>query len=182
MSEKYKIRNEVMPHFVTFTVVGWIDLFVRNEYKKIIIDSLRFCQIEKSLLLYSYCIMTNHLHLIVGSGGSNKLGDIIRDFRGYTSKKLIKAIKENPRESRKEWLMELFYREGQKRSSNKNFQVWKRNYHPKELYSNKIFYQKLNYIHENPVKAGFVFKPEEFVFSSASNYAGRGGLIDVIVE
>ncbi|TVR30366.1 MAG: transposase [Balneolaceae bacterium] len=182
MSEKYRVRNESLPHFVTFTVVRWIDLFTRNEYKEIVIESLKFCQKEKGLLIFSYCIMTNHLHLIVGTEGSNRLGNIIRGFRGFTSKKLIKAIKENPKESRKEWLLQLFFLEGQKRSSNKYFQVWKRNYHPKGLYDQNIFDQKRNYIHANPVKAGFVFKPEDFVFSSASNYAGRGGLIDVIVE
>jgi putative transposase len=182
MSENYKIRDGLIPHFVTFTVVGWIDLFTRNEYKEIVIDSLKFCQKEKGLLIYAYCFMTNHMHLIVSSNGKNKLGDLIRDFRGFTSKNLIKAVIEHPKESRKEWLLELFYREGQKRSSNKKYQVWKRNYHPKLLYNKELFDQKLNYIHENPVKAGFVYEAENFVFSSASNYAGRVGLIDVVVE
>lgn len=96
MSEKYKILDQKAPYFVTFTVVQWIDLFTRNEYRDILIESLKFCQENKGLVIYSYCIMTNHVHMIISSTQGLKLESIIRDFRGFTSKELRKEIESNP--------------------------------------------------------------------------------------
>lgn len=144
MSEKYKIFDQKTPYFVTFTIVQWIDLFTRNEYKDIIIKSLKFCQKEKGLVIYSYCIMTNHIHMIIGSKDDSKLENIIRDFRGFTSKELRKEVESNPLESRKNWMLKLFQYEGNKRKSNKGFQLWKRNYHPIEIASRKFLRRKWN--------------------------------------
>lgn len=182
MSEKYKIFDQRTAYFITFTVVQWIDLFTRNEYKNIIIESLRFCQEKKGLVIYSYHIMTNHIHMVISSNGDSRIEDIIRDFRGFTSKELRKKIESNPLESRKKWMLSLFLHEGEKRSSNKGFQLWKRNYHPIEISSHKFFEEKVKYIHQNPVKAGFVYEPHEYIYSSAVNYAGRKALIDVVID
>lgn len=182
MSEKYKIFDDELPYFVTFTIVKWIDLFTRNEYRNVILDSLKYCQINKGLIIYSYCIMTNHIHLIISSKKNALLSNLIRDFRSYTSKQLIKAIQLNPQESRKEWLLQIFKEEGSKRKSNQTYQLWKRNYHPIELDNRKLFNEKVEYIHQNPVKAGFVFEAKQYVFSSALNYCGKPGLIDVTIE
>ncbi|NBC03262.1 MAG: transposase [Bacteroidetes bacterium] len=179
MSEKFKIFDDSLPHFVTFTVVKWIDLFTRNEYRKVIIDNLKYCQKNKELVLYAYCIMTNHIHLILSSRDETKLGNTIRDFRGFTSKTLLNAIENNPGESRKDWLLKSFKREGSKRKSNKTYQLWKRNYHPIELDNLTLIREKIEYIHQNPVKAGFVFQATDYVFSSASNYSGKKGLIEI---
>lgn len=182
MSEKYKIYDQRSPYFVTFTIVQWIDLFTRNEYRNIIIESLKFCQEKKGLVIYSFCIMTNHIHMIISSNGNSRIEDIIRDFRGFTSRELRKMIESNPLESRKRWMLKLFHHERNKRSSNKGFQLWKRNYHPIEITSHKFFEEKVKYIHQNPVKAGFVFEPQEYIYSSAVNYAGRRGLLDVVID
>lgn len=182
MSEKYKIFDQKTPYFVTFTVVQWIDLFTRNEYRDIIIESLQFCQEKKGLVIYSYCIMTNHIHMIISSNGNSRIEDVIRDFRGFTSKELRKEIESNPFESRKKWILKLFQNEGKKRHSNKGFQLWKRNYHPIEITSHQFFEEKVQYIHQNPVKAGFVFEAQEYIYSSAANYAGRKGLLDVVID
>lgn len=108
MSEKYKIVEEGIPYFVTFTVVKWLDVFTRNEYRDIIIDSLNFCQKNKGLNVYAFCIMTNHIHLIISSSKNSKLSNIIRDFRGFTSKQLKQMIMESPLESRKDWMLSVF--------------------------------------------------------------------------
>lgn len=179
MSEKFKIHDQTYPYFVTFTVVKWIDVFTRNCYRDIIIDSLKFCQNNKGLTIYSYCIMTNHLHLIIGTKNGFRLENTVRDFRGFTSKKLKEEIELNPLESRKDWMLALFRCEGKKRASNKAFQLWKRNYHPIIMDSNQLLDQKIQYIHQNPVKAGFVSEPEHYLYSSAVNYAGGIGTIDV---
>ena len=103
MSRKYKIRDQEKLYFVSFAVVNWIDVFSRKQYKDILIKSLNYCQENKGLELYAYVIMSNHVHLIVGTKGSSRLEDIIRDFKKYTSVTILKAIKENPKESRREW-------------------------------------------------------------------------------
>ena len=102
MSSKYKVGEDAIAHFVTFSVVGWVDVFSRESYKEIFVNSLKHCQENKGLKLHAWVIMTNHVHLIISSE-SNKLQDIVRDLKKYTSKKITAAIQENPTESRKEW-------------------------------------------------------------------------------
>ncbi|HOX81759.1 MAG TPA: transposase [Chryseolinea sp.] len=92
MSEKYKVRDQDKPYFITFAVESWVDVFTQQAYKDIILDSLRFCQKEKSLIVYAWCLMTNHIHLIVGRDGEETIDSIIRNFKKYTSVHIFKAI------------------------------------------------------------------------------------------
>ena len=181
MSRKYKIYDQELPYFVSSTVVDWIDLFTRNEYRNVLIDSLNYCRAHKGLLIYAYCIMTNHIHLIIGTNKED-IQDIIRDFKSYTSRELRKIIEIHPRESRKLWMLEMMYEAGSSVKSNKDFQFWQHHYHPIELNSNYLIDQKMEYIHMNPVKAGFVAKPEDFLYSSARNYAGLQSVMDIDCE
>ncbi|HET6528385.1 MAG TPA: transposase [Balneolaceae bacterium] len=181
MSRKYKIYDQNRPYFITSTIVNWIDLFTRNEYRNVLIESLNYCRQNKGLLLYAYCIMTNHVHLIVGRK-EKKLESIIRDFKSFTSRELRKTIEKNAQESRKEWILEMMYKAGLSKGSNKDFQLWQHHYHPIELSSEYLFEQKLDYIHLNPVKAGFVNKAEDYLYSSAKNYAGLQGIIELDVD
>lgn len=116
MSEKYKIQDQDKLYFITFAVVHWVDTFTRPLYKDIIVDSLQYCQREKGLDIYAWCLMTNHLHLIAGRNGNTKLEDIIRDFKKYTSVHICRQIEENDGESRKKWLLWIF-RETAKKSN-----------------------------------------------------------------
>jgi REP element-mobilizing transposase RayT len=100
MSSKYKVSDSTMPHFVTFTVVGWIDIFSREDYKEIVVNSLNYCIAHKELELHAWVIMTNHIHLIISSKVNN-LADIERDIKKYTSKQIIQNIISNQKESRK---------------------------------------------------------------------------------
>ena len=182
MSEKYKIRNQDMLYFVTFTVIQWLDVFIRREYKDILLESLRYCQKNKGLEVWAYCIMTSHAHMILGRRGEPGLEGIIRDIKKFTSTEIIKAIKDNPQESRKELLLWLFERAGKNNSNNTNYQFWQQNNHPIELNTNRKREQRLNYIHQNPVEAGFVLSAEDYLYSSAMNYAGRPEvLLDVML-
>jgi putative transposase len=169
MSSKYKVAESVQPHFVTFTVVGWIDVFSRTLYKDIVVDSLRYAMAQKGLLLHAWVIMTNHAHLIISSE-SNRLENIVRDVKKFTSKQIIKAIQENPAESRKEWMLNIFGFTGRNNSSNKDFQFWKQDYHPITLDSGEKLRQRLNYLHENPVRSGLVWEPWHYRYSSAIDY------------
>ena len=170
---------------MTLTVVdpiaiGWVDVFTRKIYRDILLDSIRFCQENKGLLLHCWCLMSNHIHLIA-STRNHDLSDVLRDFKKFTSKTLITAITENPQESRKSWMLEIFQSEGAKNSRNKNYQFWRQDNHPEELYSPSFVYQKINYIHNNPVEAGIVDHPWEYVYSSARDYHSgkKCGLLDL---
>ena len=118
--------------------------------------------------------MTNHLHLIIRAKEGYKLQDILRDYKKFTSKAIIKEIQENPQESRKEWLMQQF-------KTPEGNRFWRGDNKPIELWSNKVIDEKINYIHQNPVEEGIVFRAEDYLHSSAVDYAGEQGLLDVIV-
>jgi len=179
MSSKYKFHDPDGTYFVTFSVVRWVDVFTRDIYREIILESLKYCQTEKGLQLHAYVIMTNHLHLIISREGKNLLENIMRDFKKFTSSQLIKAIKDNPYESRKEWMLEIFKEEGTKNPNNRYYQFWQQDNHPIELATNRMLDQKLDYLHNNPVEQGFVKKAEDYPWSSIANYIGEKGMIDV---
>ena len=108
MSEKYKVHDQDSPYFVTFAVESWVDVFTRQLYKDLIVDSLRFCQKEKGLIIYAWCLMTNHIHLIVGRNGTETIGSIIRDFKKFTAVHICRAIENNGSESRRLWMLRIF--------------------------------------------------------------------------
>ncbi len=172
MSKAYKFHDPNGRYFITCTVIQWIDLFTRDQYRQVLIDSLKYCQQHKGLIIHAYCFMTNHIHLIVSRNGKAPLSDIIRDFKKFTSKSIIKTIR-SKQESRRGWLHWLFNSNGLKNPNNKYYQVWIQDNHP-ILLSNELFLrQRLIYLHNNPVKAGIVYAPEDYVYSSASAYMGR---------
>ncbi|GAB1445062.1 transposase [Flammeovirgaceae bacterium] len=168
MSEKYKFVDPEGIYFVTQTIVGWVDLFTRSELKHVIIDSLRYCQQEKGLIIHAWCIMPSHLHLIVSTKGE-PLSAIFRDFKKFTAKELVKVIN-RIHESRRDWLLEMFMdvANGLKRVT--DYKVWQDGNHPLLLSTNTMLQQKLDYLHDNPVVAEIVDEPEEYRYSSARDY------------
>src|SRR5690606_39008609 len=157
-------------------------VFIRREYKALFLDSLRYCQKNKGLDLCAYCIMSSHVHLIIGRNGSQPVEGIVRDIKKFTSVKIVGAIKENPSESRKELFLWLFERAGKNNPNNVKYQFWQQHSHPLEINSNEKAFRYLEYIHNNPVKEGWVLSPEDYLYSSAINYAGLPDkLIDVIL-
>ena len=181
MSRNYKFHNPEGLYFISFAVVGWLDVFIRNEYRDIFLESMHFCQKEKGLEVYAWCIMTSHVHLVFRSVKGQKPELIIGDLKRFTSKAIVKAIRENPRESRREFLLDFFSKEAHKSSNVSHFQFWRHDNHPIELWSDKVIQQKIDYVHNNPVVAGFVYSPEDYVYSSAINYVGLKGLLDDVV-
>jgi len=170
MPQTYRIHDQYGQYFVTFRVHQWVDVFTRPEYVTIILDSLRHCQRHKGLEVYAWVIMTNHMHLIVGSTGDS-LSDIIRDFKKFTATKIMEAIEANPKESRKTWLLWLLKKE-------ERIWFWDEGYHGEEIVSQSFYESKLNYIHQNPVRAGIVDKEEEYLYSSCGDHYGtRRGLL-----
>ena len=140
-------------------------------------ESLQYCKEKKGLILHAWIIMTNHVHLIISSNES-KLEHIVRDLKKYTSKQIIKAIQENTGESRSEWMLNLFSYSGKNNNNNKAFQFWKQDYHPIELDTVEKMKQRLDYLHENPVRSGLVWDPWHYKYSSAIDYyTNEHGLI-----
>ena len=176
----YKIRNSAGVYFITFAVVEWVDVFTREAYRKIFLASLQYCQEHRGLQLHSWCLMSNHVHLVL-SAASSDISSILRDFKKFTAKAIIKAIATNPQESRREWMLAIFKRAGANNSRNTHYQFWQQSNHPKELYSEAFTQQKVDYIHNNPVKAGIVDNAAHYLYSSARDYEeGRQvGLLNI---
>jgi REP element-mobilizing transposase RayT len=178
MSRKYKFYNEKGVYLISFATVNWIDVFTRSQYKDIVVESINYCIKEKGLEVFAWVIMTNHVHLAARTQ-KEPLEDILRDLKKYTSKAIIKAIEENPQESRKGWLLWMFERAGNKNSNNSRYQFWQQHNQPEELVHRAAFENAIQYIHENPVKEGFVFRAEDYPYSSAVDYSGGKGLVAV---
>ncbi len=151
----YQIKDQSAAHFLTFTVCGWIDLFTRKIYKDVLIDSFKFCQQQKGLILYAYVIMSNHVHILAQAKESAMLGDIIRYFKKFTHKQMMQVI-DSEKESRRLWMLHQFKFYGNQNSKNENFQIWTNNNHPEECFNKAFIDVKVNYIHENPIRAGIV--------------------------
>jgi len=177
MKEGYIIRDQALPHFITATVVDWIDVFTRKSYKDVILECLNYCVKNKGMILYSYVIMSNHIHIIIQSN-DGKLSDLLRDFKKFTSKKILEKIQDEP-ESRREWMLERFKLAAKNHSRNKFYQFWQYGNHAEEIYSEKFMWSKIDYVHFNPVVAGIVKAPQDYIYSSASNYVNQKGIIEV---
>lgn len=154
-------------YFVTLTIVDWIDLFTRRLYSECIIENLAYCQQHKKLNIYAYVLMTNHLHM-VANVEEGTLSDVLRDFKTFSSKQLYQLISTNAQESRKNWLLKAFERAGKHNPQNKRHQLWQNGNYPVLLYTPDVIQQKIDYIHNNPVKAGFVGSAHEYWYSSAN--------------
>jgi REP element-mobilizing transposase RayT len=142
-----------------------------------VIECFDFCIKNKGMILYGYVIMSNHIHMIIQSN-DGELSDLIRDFKKFTSKTILDKIQTDP-ESRREWMLERFKLATETHSRNKNYQFWQLGNHAEEIYSEKFMWSKLDYIHFNPVRAGIVLRPQDYIYSSASNYIDGKGIINV---
>ncbi|MCB9251656.1 MAG: transposase [Flavobacteriales bacterium] len=165
MSELRKTSSDEI-YFITMTIMNWIDLFSREIYKEIVTENLKYCQENEKLEIYAYVIMSNHLHLVCSRRDEN-LNELIGRFKSYTSKLFIREIENNFIESRRAWLLQLFSQNAQKHRRDRSNYVWKYTNHAKLLKSNWIVEQKINYIHQNPVKAGIVTEAHYYKYSSA---------------
>ena len=140
MSTAFKINDPKGLYFVTLTITDWIDLFTRDHNRRIVIDALDYCRKNKGLGIWSYVIMTNHIHLIVNA--SSSLSDIIRDFKRHTTKQLLASVK-NEVESRRSWMLNAFSIAGQvENRDDVSHKIWISDNHPIELESGKLFFKK----------------------------------------
>lgn len=177
MKEGYVIREQSKAHFITTTVVDWIDVFSRKNYRNCVIESLDYCIKNKGMILYGYVIMSNHVHMIIQSNNA-ELSNLIRDFKKFTAKTILNKIQNEP-ESRRMWMLERFKLAKESHSRNKNYQFWQYGNHAEEICTEHFLWSKLNYIYMNPVRAGIVSNIEDYIYSSASNYVNGTGVIEI---
>ena len=177
--DRYRITDQHNPYFLTCTIVHWIDLFTRKDYRDIVVQSLNYCIEQKHLIVYSWVIMSNHVHLVVRCEPPGEMSAFLRDFKKFTSKKIADTIMEIP-ESRREWLLDKFGFEAKRTRRAENYKIWKDDNHAIDLTDIDMM-EKIDYVHNNPVRAGWVDVPAHYLYSSAIDYAGGKGLVKVVV-
>ncbi|WP_221412742.1 REP-associated tyrosine transposase [Fulvivirga lutimaris] len=177
--DRYKIQDQQACYFITMTVVYWIDVFSRRDYKDVIVESLNYCIANKGLNLYAWVIMSNHIHIVGKVDTELGMSGFLRDFKKFTSKKIVELIQEIP-ESRRDWLLDKFSFEARRTGRAENYKLWKDDNHAIDM-STIDMMNKIDYIHDNPVRAGLVHEPDQYVYSSATDYAGGKGMVNVTV-
>ncbi|SFV90444.1 Transposase and inactivated derivatives [hydrothermal vent metagenome] len=169
---RYKIYEPTHPHFITCTVLHWIPLFTRKESVEILLKSFRYLQKTDNLKLYAYVILENHLHIVAQS---NDITKTMAKFKRHTARELLRLLQ---RENVKTILDQLaFYKKVHK--SDRQYQVWQEGLQPKLIQSDTMMISKINYIHQNPVKRGYVDDASHWRYSSARDYEGEEGLLEI---
>ena len=168
----YKFIEKDQPHFLTFTIVQWLPVFANPAIVDIILRSLRFLQSERSVTIYSYVIMENHMHLIASC---SDLGKTVKEFKSFTAIEIVKYLEDTGSRS----LLDMLAKARLRHKTESKHQVWQEGSHPEQITSEDMMRQKIEYIHNNPVKRGYVDEPIHWRYSSAGNYEGEKGLIDV---
>lgn len=168
----YKVFETEYPYLVTCSIVNWLPLFSIPATVQIILDSLEFHQQQRGLTLYAYVVMENHLHLVCQS---DQLPQNMRTFKSYTARQIIDLLKKNGNSF---YLNKLKQQKlGHHRDS--EFQLWQEGYHPKQIIGDDMLIQKIEYVHNNPIKRGYVDNPEDWRYSSAADYYGQKGVIPI---
>jgi len=163
MRSRYKITEVEGIYFITSTIVEWIPVFTSKEYFEIIIDALRYCRKNKNLKLYAYVILENHFHMVASWPSCS---NIIQSLKRHTARQIVQLLQEQ----KKEWLLyQLAYFKKQYKREN-TYQVWQEGFHPVLIQNENMLIQKIEYIHNNPVKRGYVERPEHWLYSSARNF------------
>jgi len=160
--QHFRVYESAYPHFVTSTVVYWIPVFCRDDYFRVLSDSLCYCVEHKGLIIHGYVIMPNHFHASL-SQVDGKLSDVIRDAKKHTAKALAEKLEADGRVT---WLAAMRRAAGHEGG----VRVWDEAFHPEQIHTQAFCQQKLDYMHNNPVRAGYVTDPCEWKYSSAGLY------------
>ena len=172
---RYRFDENNYAYFCTCTIVGWLPIFTQPETFEIIYNAWRFLHDSKRLTIYGYVIMENHLHLVASSPEISKE---IGLFKSFTARNIVDLLEARKVETLLKWLRFLKARH----KDDREYQVWQEGSHPQKIETDEMMLQKLEYIHWNPVKRGYVDEPTHWRHSSARNYAGLPGLFPVVME
>ena len=172
---RYRIFENETPYFLTGTVVAWLPVFAYPQFAGVIIESWKFLQEQRGVHIYGYICMENHIHWIASA---RNLSEQVRSFKSYTARIILDVLE---KEGFTTVLNELSYFKMQHKVEQK-FQLWQEGNHPQEILDKYMMLQKLEYIHQNPVRRGYVNKPEDWRYSSARNYDGGACLMNVTTQ
>ena len=155
------MQASLHPDFITITCLEWKHVLKENKYKQLICESLNFLVKDKRVFVYAFVIMDNHLHMIWQMVHGHNREAVQRDFLKFTSQQILKDF----RNSQSDWLRQL-----QVNAMDRKHQIWERNSLSIPLWTEKVFVQKLNYIHDNPIRAGLCMRREDYLYSSGRFY------------
>ncbi|HVL11887.1 MAG TPA: hypothetical protein VM529_04950 [Gemmata sp.] len=172
---RYRIFDNGYPHFLTCSVVGWLPVFTRPECVRIVLDSWQFLQQSGRMQLFGYVVLENHLHFIAAS---EQLADEVGDFKSFTARKILDYLGSRGERT----ILRQLAAEKDPRRVDRRHQLWQEGSHPEQITSDEMMLQKLEYIHQNPVKRGYVEDPTHWRYSSARYYFGLPALLPVIIE
>jgi putative transposase len=180
--DKKENPNQKTCSYLTFNTVDWVDVFNRPVYKEVIAEALNQFIKEKGLIVYSWCLMTNHLHLVADCKPNTTLALFERDFKKYTTNEILEAIDLEP-DLRREWMLQRFEHFSQSLKRIEKFQIWQNCSNPSFIEFKQVFklQERILYVHENPVRDKIVARPEDYLYSSAGDYMGKKGLVNVTV-
>ena len=172
---RYRIYETEYPYFMTCTINGWLPVFTRPDAAEIIFDSWRYLQREREFKLFAYVILENHLHLIASAPD---LSDVMQSFKSFTAKQILDLLKQHGAQRLLHQLRALKLRH----KTHSEYQIWQEGSKPKQIQNDELMWQKIEYFQLNPVKRGFVDDAVHWRWSSARNYAGEPGLIEVVTD
>jgi putative transposase len=171
-SRYHFLEDDAAPYFITTTTVGWLPLFANPEIAAQIINSLKYLISKGRINLIAYVIMENHVHLVASA---KDISGEIAKFKSYTARCCIDYYLSTQRKS----VLTLLSEHKQDHKSGRDFQFWQEGSHPQRIISDDMLQQKIDYIHQNPVKRGYVDLPEHWRYSSAKDYLGQPGLLPI---
>lgn len=169
---RYVILEPEKPHFLTCTVVEWMPVFTRPDAVQILLDSWSHLRLHEGLRLFGYVILENHLHFVAQAP---RLDKCLASFKSFTAARLIELLEVHKAER----LLARLRFAKKAHKSDRQYQFWQEGSHAEMVFSEAVMREKLEYIHQNPVKRGYVDMPEHWRYSSARNYAGLPGLIGI---
>jgi putative transposase len=172
---RYRIFETEYPYFMTCTTVGWVPVFTRPEAVQIVFDSWQFLQDTRKFILYGYVVLENHLHLIASAP---ELANTMKSFKMFTARQIIDLLERHGARVILQQLRALKLRHKTK----SEYQLWQEGSKPKQITSTEMMQQKLEYIHNNPVQRGYVDIPQHWRYSSARNYEGVPGPVNVVTD
>lgn len=179
-SEKNLFPEKQACYFLTFNTVDWVDIFIRPVYKQIIVHSLNHFIDHKGLTVYAWCLMTNHLHLLAQAKENCVIAEIEKEYKSFTTQKILEAIDTEP-DIRKIWLMERFENFSNMLGLLKKFHVWQNSSNPVfiDVRKKEALLEYAEYIHVNPVRDRIVDTACDYLYSSARDYSGMQGLVNI---
>ena len=168
-------------YFITFQTVDWVDVFIRPVYKQVIVHTLNHFIESKGLVVYAWCLMSNHLHLLAQTSNGASIADLEKEYNGFTTTKILEAIETEP-EARRKWMLHQFENTLNNRVMVQQYQVWQNCNHPVLIDSRKknLLLEHFEYIHQTPVRDKIVDMPVEYKYSSARDYSGINGLVNIV--